>query len=98
MLTPKPKNPQVLADGQQRALHYRYKISPVQKINAFKAKELDPQVSRIGIRSAMLGAYFSKKFDKMPQTDWIKVVWEARSSQNKCWFMNQNQVQKHHQI
>ena len=68
---------QVLPDGQQRALHYRYKLSPLDKVNVFRPKELDPNATRLGIRGAMLGAYWCKKFEKLPLSNWLKVVWEA---------------------
>ena len=68
---------QVLPDGQQRALHYRHKLSPLDKVNALRPKELDPNATRLGIRGAMLGAYWCKKFEKLPLSNWLKVVWEA---------------------
>lgn len=72
-------HPQVQPDGQQRALHYRYRITPQDAINAYKPKELDASMSRVGMRSAMLGAIFKGKYNNLPQSDWVRLVWEARS-------------------
>ena len=70
---------QAFPDGQQRALHYRYKCEPMEKVNAFKPKELDPNLDRRNMRAAMLGAVWCKKLNKIPASNWLKVIWEASS-------------------
>jgi hypothetical protein len=64
-------------DGQQRALHYRYKVSPKEKVNAYKPKELEGGIDRANLRSAQLGAIFHQKYSQLPRCEWCNVMWEV---------------------
>ena len=73
----KPKCLEVLPDGQQRALHYRYKISPKDSVNAFKPRELEASLDRNALRPAQFGAIYHRRYSQLPQCEWCRVVWEA---------------------
>ena len=66
-----------MPDGNQMPVNYRYTVQPQENVNAFKPKELDPDTSTLGIRSALFGAYFNKKYNQLPTCEWLRVVWEA---------------------
>ena len=46
-------------------------------MNAYKPKKLDDALNRIGMRAAMFGAIYDKKYPQLPTCEWCKVVWEA---------------------
>lgn len=64
-------------DGQQRPLHYRYKIVPKDSLNTFKPKELEQNLDRLNLRPGQFGAVFHQKYSQIPTCDWCKVVWEV---------------------
>jgi hypothetical protein len=66
-----------MSDGQQRPLHYRYKIVPKDSLNSFKPKELEPNLDRLSLRPGQFGAVFHQKYSQIPTCDWCKVVWEV---------------------
>ena len=68
---------QVGPDGSQLPLNYRYSITPQASVNAYKPKTLDPNADPIGIRAATLGAFYNKKYNKIPTCEGLRVVWEA---------------------
>lgn len=70
----------MLADGQQRALHYRYKLVAKEKVNAYRPKDLEPGCDRKNLRAAVLGAVFASKYNQLPRCEWCNVVWEAGPS------------------
>ncbi|CAK8999273.1 Uncharacterized protein SCF082_LOCUS5988 [Durusdinium trenchii] len=72
-----PKALKVLPDGQQRALHYRFKIAAKDKLNSYKPKELEGSVDKSNLRAAQLGAVFHNKYNQIPTCDWCNIVWEA---------------------
>ena len=68
---------QVAASGEQVPLSFRYLLNPAANLNAYKPKKLEDNVSRIGLRAAMFGAIYDKKYQQLPTNEWCKVVWEA---------------------
>ena len=72
-----PVSLQVAASGEQAPLSFRYTVTPAEKINAYKPKKLEDNLSRVGLRAAMLGAIYDKKYQQLPTNEWCKVVWEA---------------------
>ena len=66
-----------MTDGQQRSLHYRYKIHPKESVNAFKPKELEQGLDRLNLRPAQFGALFHQKYSQIPTCDWCRIVWEV---------------------
>ena len=72
-----PKQLEVMTDGQQRPLHYRYKIVPKDSVNAYKPKELEQNLDRLNLRPAQFGAVFHQKYSQMPTCEWCKVIWEV---------------------
>ena len=68
-LTPQEEN------GQRTALTFRYLISPKAKVNAFQPKELDGD--KDSWRLSMLGAWYHKKLDKLPNSKNLSTLWEV---------------------
>ena len=61
-----PKALKVLPDGQQRALHYRFKIAAKDKLNSYKPKELEGSVDKSNLRAAQLGSRFPQQVQSDP--------------------------------
>ena len=68
---------QVAANGEQLPLSYRYTVGPKELINAYKPKDLEPNVNKHELRSSVFGAIYKTKFAQLPTTDHCRVVWEA---------------------
>ena len=68
---------QVVADGSQVPLAYRYKVIPDAKVNTFKPKDLQSADDRMTLRSAQFGAVFNGRFNQLPRASHCDVVWEA---------------------
>ena len=67
---------EVLGDGTQAPMAYRYTISPDVKINAYKPKPLTTE-DKLTLRSAQFGALWSGRFNQLPRTLYSDIVWEA---------------------
>ena len=61
-------------------------MTPDQKVNAFKPKDLTASDDKQQLRSAMFGSIFSGSYNTMPSAEHAKVVWEAldKTIQNTC--------------
>ncbi|CAK8994004.1 unnamed protein product [Durusdinium trenchii] len=68
--------PKVGAD--QRPLAYRYDISPMNSVNAYKPKELPSDCNRLGMRSVQLGACFHSKYSQLRGSQLCGLVWEVK--------------------
>eukprot|EP00438_Fugacium_kawagutii_P022970 Skav217638 [mRNA] locus=scaffold73:25285:27312:+ [translate_table: standard] len=67
----------VLADGQQRALQYRYRLTPKEKINSFKPRPLEDGVDKDNLRAAVFGAIYHQRYNAVPMSSYCRVVWEV---------------------
>ena len=79
------QQPQVLPDGQQRALHYRYKIVAKDKVNAFKPRQLEDGSDMNNLRAAVFGAVYHQKYQMIPKSNFARVVWEVGYSGLDCF-------------
>lgn len=60
-----------------RALAYRYNISPMGSVNAYRPKEVGSDVDRMSMRSVQLGATFNAKYSQLPKWQLCNLMWEA---------------------
>ena len=80
---------QVMPDGSQIPLSYRYKVVANSTVNSFKAKELAASDDKHNLRSAMFGALFCGRFTQLPHTNHCGVIWQAQDSKKlACWVLN----------
>ena len=70
---------QVMPDGSQIPLSYRYTVQANTKVNAFKPKELQQEdnAAKPDLRAAIFGSLWCSKFNQLPKAPHIGVVWEA---------------------
>ena len=68
---------QVMPDGSQLALSYRYTVQADQKINAFKPRELQGDDNKLHLRAALFGSLWCNKLNQLPKAPHVDVVWEA---------------------
>ncbi|CAK9068466.1 unnamed protein product [Durusdinium trenchii] len=68
--------PKAGPDG--RALAYRYNISPMGSVNAYRPKEVGSDVDRMSMRSVQLGATFNAKYSQLPKCQLCNLMWEVK--------------------
>lgn len=68
---------QVMPDGSQAPLSYRYKVVPNATVNSYKPKDLAANEDKLNLRSAMFGALFCGRFSQLPRANHCGVIWQA---------------------
>ena len=67
-----------LLDSEGNARPFRYQCSAMSKINVFEPKAIPDSANKDSLRSTMFGAAMMGHFSKLPSTEHLGVVWEAR--------------------
>ena len=67
-------------------MSFRYTISLKTKTRCFYPKCLESDADMMQLRSSMLGAVFKDHYNRLPNTDVSRVLWEAASSLFKAFF------------